>query len=143
MFFKSAQEVMEALLAGKKVRHEMWEKGDYIHIKDGKLLANDGEEVLSFQPNCYHSWEEYVESPKKKKLYRLTNFDEVYIVSSSSKKEARKVLFNYLITTFDDLIEEAKNVLSIKYTKCERVYYKNNVVISTSECYIDPTEILE
>ena len=132
--YKSAKEVMEALLAGKKVRHEMWEKGDYIHMKDGKLLANDGEENNWFQPNCYHAWEEYVEKPKKYNLYKITSFEyrDSYIVSATSKKEARQFLYEQLINIHGECDEDVQDILSVKSATCIKIKLQSNIVLDSS-----------
>ena len=142
--YKNAKEIMEALLAGKKIRNTMWEKDDYVHIKDGKLLANDDEENNCFQPNLYYSWEEYVEKPKKLKFYKLSNnkTNEVYIVSAASKKDARKTVTNWISVNSRNNLYHINDIDSVKLTKCERVYIKNNTMLSTTESYIDPKEIL-
>lgn len=129
--YNSAQEVMEALLAGRKVRNIFWNKNDFLYMKDGKLFSNDGVENECFQPNLYNSWEEYVEKPKKVKLYIITSstYGDSYIVAACSKKEARTNLYNYICPPGRDHILHSEDILSVKHSKCELLKLESKSVI--------------
>lgn len=136
--YNSAREVMEALLAGKKIHNTSWEDGCYIFLKAGELLSSDSEETyyLQFQPNLYNSWEEHVEKPKKMNLYKITStpYSDSFIVSAFSKKEARIFLHNYLCKTWKDK-NDTIDILSVKLSKCERLKINSNFLISsTTDC---------
>lgn len=142
--YKSAKEVMEALLAGKKIRNTIWAKDTFLCMKVDKLLDHNGEESRFFQLDLYYSWEEYVEKPKKLKFYKLTNdkINEIYIVSAPSKKDARNTVVLWMNKDSNHNLYHTDDIYSIKSTSCERINIKNNVMISTTESYIDPKEIL-
>ena len=132
--YKSAQEVMEALLAGKKVRNTIWQKNEYLFMQDGKLMANDGEENNCFQPNLYNSWEEYVEKPKKYFLYKITSTEylDQYIVSATSKKEARQFLYEQLINIHGECDEDVQDILAVKSATCIKIKLQSNIVLDSS-----------
>jgi hypothetical protein len=145
--YKNAKEVMEALLAGKKVRNTIWEKNDYLHMKDGKLLANDYEENNYFQANLNYSWEEYVEKPKKYYLYKITShkYGDSYIISATSKKEARQFLYEKMkraVSYNIEADEDVKDILSVKFAKCERIKLQSNVVLNSSTGLFDCEDLL-
>lgn len=45
MKFKNDLEMYKVLVEGKKVRGINWDKGDYLHIKDGWLMTEDGQTI--------------------------------------------------------------------------------------------------
>ena len=66
------REIMEMLLAGKKVRHHNWDKTSYIHLdEDGNLVNNLGERaMLGVAAECHV---EYVEP-----AYELVSFKDAH-----------------------------------------------------------------
>lgn len=138
--YNSAKEIMEALLAGKKIRNTIWGKDDYLYMKKGKLLAPNDEENKIFELNLYYSWEEYVEKPKKCYLYKITSneYQDSYLVSASSKKEARQFLYNELkkLQKDDDDID-VKDVLSVKLSTCEKIKLQSNIVLTSTTGLFD------
>ena len=55
-------EAVKALNEGKKIRRNTWEKGDYVTLKDNKVVTigdqPSGLDIEDFSENC---WEEYKE----------------------------------------------------------------------------------
>lgn len=74
MTFKTQSEIYQALLDGKKIKRNTWRIGAYIHLVEGRLTDEVGdnmEETRLFPPHEFLIYEK--SKPKKKvTLYRYT-----------------------------------------------------------------------
>lgn len=71
MRFKNHEELMLALINGKKITYETWEDGDFVWLNDAKKLVNQKNEIFLGTLASCNLWEEFKE-PKKITLYRYT-----------------------------------------------------------------------
>lgn len=54
------EEIIQALLEGKKIRHDNWDKKYYVHFINGNLINESG--VHIYQINLNYDWEFYIET---------------------------------------------------------------------------------
>ena len=57
-------EAVKALAEGKKIRRNDWSKGDYVTLKDNKVVSQSGlSSGVCIEDLSADWWEEYIESP--------------------------------------------------------------------------------
>ena len=68
---KDAKEIMEALLAGKKLVEAHYSKDQFVHLVNGRIIRENGDPspINMCYPQCYSIYEE-PESKVKQKWFR-------------------------------------------------------------------------
>ena len=89
MSFKTQAEIYQFLLNGAKLRHQSYDKNQYIHLVNGCLCGVDGTEWREYfvKPSGWSLYEE----PKKVTLYRYTYEENGGIVSQTTWNNVKRV----------------------------------------------------
>jgi hypothetical protein len=83
---KTHKELLEVLLAGKKVRKNIWKIGDYIYLREDGLLFDEDGEYFHADFSNISTYEIYEEPKKKIKLY-------LYAFLDSNKKWQQTLIY--------------------------------------------------
>lgn len=85
--FKNQKELMEALIAGKKIRVRSWDKDEYIYLNDRSIIVSNEGEPFSLSMTNPIVWDVFEEPKKLEEVYQWRfrkpeSHDKIWNISS-------------------------------------------------------------